>query len=63
MRLRSSRSPRVARSSIPFITTGRCTSIRISSVFEYSSRVAKPPPVESRQIASESHGARCETLS
>lgn len=43
--------------------TGRSTSKIASSSFLYNTRVANPPPVDSRQIASLSHGVRRERLS
>jgi hypothetical protein len=53
---RSWRSPAITTSTIPFSTIGSCTLKIASSASVYSSRVANPDPVETRQRASLSHG-------
>ncbi len=61
--LRSSRSGRVAKSSIPFRITGLVAEKTVSSLSSYSVLAPKPPPVEILQSASESQCGRLERLS
>ena len=63
VKARSARSLRVTTSTIEVNITGRRISKMISSSSLYSSRFERPPPVERRQIASDSQSGQVERLS
>ncbi|MFQ5495674.1 MAG: hypothetical protein ACE5EX_09880 [Phycisphaerae bacterium] len=63
MTVRSPRSDRVATLLMPFNMTGRTTSNSFSASSEYNARVAKPPPVASVHITSDSEPDKHDRLS